>query len=311
MRSTSNLPDAYYAFHMAHKFLKEYDIRWLPVNPYEIINNHLTWKMKSVTQVAIEISKSKEHVLNHVMRSKDGVAIYDIAKDQYDIIINSDDEIPPARMLWTVVHEIGHIYLSHLRDFKVTKITTEELSVKDYNDLEFEADMFAGEVLASKWLMRYIDIADEKDIALITGISDDAARNRYNKATEEYSFTPANIVYTISRFENYIKEITFCAPCDWFDLAKFASQNAPQPLLPKPMPPFVKTTNTCKLCGNQKGITANSNFCNACGKPLKPAMSKAAQNCKHVNIKEAAFCEKCGNRVYRIRQGFCREECQI
>lgn len=311
MRLTSKVPDAYYAFAMAHKFLKEYDIRWLPVNPYEIIHKTPNWKLKYVPQLAYELNKSEEHVLNHVMRSKDGLAMFDVAKDQYNIILNPSEEISAGRRLWTTVHEIGHIYLNHLSDFKKTSITKDSLSLEEYNHLEFEADMFAGEVLASKWLMRYIDIGDETDITLLTGISDDAARSRYKKATEEYSFVPANIVYTLSRFEDYIKEITYCAPYDWFDLARFTSQNTVQPFLRKPMPPFIKAKNTCKLCGNQHGITEKSNFCIACGKPLKSSVTKAINHCNHVNIKEAAFCEKCGNRVYRIRQGFCREECEL
>ena len=149
MRLTSKVPDAYYAFAMAHKFLKEYDIRWLPVNPYEIIHKTPNWKLKYVPQLAYELNKSEEHVLNHVMRSKDGLAMFDVAKDQYNIILNPSEEISDGRRLWTTVHEIGHIYLNHLSDFKKTSITKDSLSLEEYNHLEFEADMFAGEVLAS------------------------------------------------------------------------------------------------------------------------------------------------------------------
>ncbi len=311
MRSIDKTPDAYYAFYMAHKFLHEYKVRWLPVNPYEIINLQEKWKLKYVHQLAYELGKTEEFVLNHIMRSKDGLAMYDVAKDQYDIVINASDEIPQTRLLWTVVHEIGHIYLGHLSDFKKTKITVDELSIEEYNHLEFEADMFAGEVLASKWLMRYLDIVDERDITLLTGISDDAARNRYKKATEDYDFIPANVVYTLSKFDEYIKEVAVCRPLDWFELGKFTTQNTPHPLLAKPKPPFTKLKNVCRLCGNEHGITAQSNFCIACGNPLKPSVTKGSSHCKHVNIKEAAFCEKCGNKVFRIRQGFCFEECEI
>lgn len=311
MRLTSKVPNAQYAFAMAHKFFREYGIRWLPVNPYEIIHKQYNWKLKYVPQLAYELGKSEDYIINRVMRSKDGLAMYDVAKNQYDIILNPSDEISNERRLWTTMHEIGHIYLNHLKDFDKTKITADVLSLDEYNALEFEADIFAGEVLASKWLMRYIDITNEKDITVIAGISDDAARSRYKKATEGYSFIPANITYTIKRFEDYIKEITFCAPYEWFDLAKFSSQNNPQKPLAKPLPPFIKSKNTCKFCGNQRGITDEVLFCNACGKPLKPSAIKGAEHCKHVNIKEAAFCERCGNRVYRIRQGFCLEECEI
>jgi predicted Zn-dependent protease len=50
------------------------------------------------------------------MRSNDGVAMYDPERRQYDIILNNSEDVLQARMLWTAVHEIGHIYLGHLDD---------------------------------------------------------------------------------------------------------------------------------------------------------------------------------------------------
>lgn len=312
MRLIRSTPDKAHAFYMAHEFLKEYDIHWLPVNPYEIIDQADNWQLKYVHILAQELGETEDFVLQHVMRSKDGLAMYDVSRDQYDIIINSSDLIPPERMLWTVVHEIGHIYLGHLRDFKQTKITKEDgLTEEEYNNLEFEADMFAGEVLASKWLMSHLNIVNECDITLLTGISDDEARIRYKKATESYDLEPANVKQTLNRFEKYMKEVTVCRPHNWFDLPNLVNQNRPHPLLHKPKPPFSKLKDACQLCGNEHGITSCSNYCIACGNPLRSGIAPITRPCKHVNLKEAAFCEKCGNRVYRIRQGFCFEECEI
>ena len=311
MPSKSNSESALRVFYMAHKFFNEFGVHWLPVDSYEIINQHPNWNLKYVHQLAYEIGKSEQYVLDHVMRSHDGLSLYDVAKNQYDIIINADDSIPQTRMRWTIVHEIGHIYLGHLSNNKVTSITEEKLSKEMYNQLEFEADVFAGEVLASKWLMRYLDIMDEKDITLICGISDDAARSRYKKATEDYSFIPANVVFTLHNFEAYTKEITVCRPLSWFELGKFIKINASKIKFSKPKPPFMRKAGECPYCGNHYTASPDTNFCSACGTPLKTGMKVTDAPCKHVGHKDAAFCECCGNKVFRTRQGFCFEECEI
>lgn len=247
-------------FHMAHRFLNEFGIHWLPVDPYEIIATQKNWHLKYADILAYEIGKDKQYVLDHVMRSKDGVAMYDVKMDQYDIILNNDNSISQARMLWTVVHEIGHIYLGHL-DNKLTKITKDLLSADEYNQLEFEADIFAGEVLASKWIMRNLDIVDENEIALICGISDDAALSRYKKATEEYDYIPANVILTIHNFESYLKNIAICKSLEDLNLfARFAYKNPVQNKLSKSKPKFLRSENSCPYCGNEIGVTRNRIF---------------------------------------------------
>ncbi|MEQ8235616.1 MAG: ImmA/IrrE family metallo-endopeptidase [Syntrophomonadaceae bacterium] len=308
MRVRNESEAALRVFYAAHKFLHDFGIRWLPVSPIDIIRSQPNWRLKYVHQLALEIGKTTDYVCDHVMRSKDGLAMYDVARDQYYIILNAGDEIPQTRMLWTATHEIGHIYLGHLRDSKVTSITADNLEFELYNQLEFEADIFAGEVLASKWIMRHLDIVDERDIALICGISDDAALNRYKKATEDYSFEPANAVFTLHNFGEYMKEVTVCRDRDDFEFGRFISQNQIQQMLPKPLPPFLRKPGTCSRCGNTRGITSQSNFCIACGSSLQKGLMSAHEPCDHVNSKDAAFCELCGYRVYRTRQGFCFED---
>ena len=298
-------------YYAAHKFLYDFGIRWLPVNPIDIISSQPNWRLKYVHQLAYEIGKCTDYVCNHVMRSKDGLAMYDVAHDQYDIILNAGDEIPQTRMLWTATHEIGHIYLGHLKNTKVSSITSDNLDYNLYNQLEFEADIFAGEVLASKWIMRHLDIVDERDIAIICGISDDAALNRYKKATEDYSFEPANAVFTLHNFGDYMKEVTICRDRHNFELGRFISQNPAQRKLPKPLPPFLRKPDTCSHCGTNRGITAQSNFCVACGSALKKGLSISLEPCDHINGKDAAFCEMCGYRVHRTRQGFCFEDWEV
>ena len=297
-------------FYMAHRFMNEFGIRWLPVNPEDIIDQRPNWHLKYVHQIAYETGETEEHILNHVMRSQDGLSMYDVKKDSYDIIINAADGIPEGRVLWTKMHEIGHIYLGHLEKNAVTELRKEELGEDLYNQLEFEADTFAGEVLASKWLMRQMDIISESDISEICGISDTAALNRYKRATEEYSFIPANVTFTLHRFEEYLKEITVCADRSEIDLGHFAQVNQPHVMFRKPMAPFLRKPGICPYCGQT--YSKEARFCSHCGSALKKGTKRIpGAYCWNRQSEGAAFCEKCGNPVLRIRQGFCLEECEL
>ena len=299
-------------FYAAHRFFGEFGIKWLPVDPDAVIDKRPNWHLKYVHQVAFETGQTEEHILKHVMRSDDGLSIYDVDKDSYDIIINAADGIPFGRIVWTKVHEIGHIYLGHLKDYNVTELRKDELGEELYDELEFEADLFAGEVLASKWLMRQLDIVRPEDISEICGISDIAALNRYKKATEDYDYIPPNVPYTLVQFRDYLKEITVCASYDDLEeKGRFATKNSPQPMFKKPMAPFLRKEGVCPYCGrNYDKDDRNVKFCSYCGSPLrKLAVNVPGVYCWHrQNDAEAAFCERCGNPVLRIRRGFCFEE---
>lgn len=298
-----------WVFYMAHKFIYDYGIRWLPVNPEDIIDKNPNWRMKYVTELAYETSQTEQHILDHVMRSQDGLSIYDVKADRYDIIINAADSIPPGRVLWTKMHEIGHIYLGHLNENRLTEIVKDELPAEVYHQMEFEADMFAGEVLASKWLMRNLDICDDRDITFICGISDEAARIRYQKATEDYQFTPANVIFTLRQFGEYLKEITICRSRDEIDMAKFVKFNSPARKYPKPKAPFLRKAGECPYCG--RSYSEKANFCSHCGSALKKGVLRSTEHCDNIQSPDASYCECCGNQVLRIRQGFCFEECEI
>ena len=290
MPSLNNGERALRALSMAHRFIQEFGIRWLPVDPEDIIDQRPNWHLKYVDQVAYETGQTIEHVLEHVMRSRDGLSMYDVKRDSYDIIINAADEIPPGRVLWTKMHEIGHIYLEHLRRNAVTELRRDELGPELYNQLEFEADLFAGEVLASKWLMRQMDIVSEKDIADICGLTDTAALNRYKRATEDYSYIPANVTFTLHQFEEYLKEITVCIDRSEIDLGRFAQVNPPRAPFKKPMAPRLRKPGICPFCAQT--YSDGAKFCSHCGSPLsKMSVRVPGQYCWNRQPADAAFCE--------------------
>ena len=276
---------AQWVFYMAHKFINDFGIRWLPVDPEAVIEQRPNWHLKYVDQLAYETGQTVEHILKHVMRSDDGLSMYDMKRDSYDIIINASDDIQELR-----------------RD---------ALGDELYDQLEFEADLFAGEVLASKWLMRQLDIVNPEDISDICGLSDKAALSRYKKATEEYAYIPANVTFTLQQFQEYCREITVCATRDEIgELGRFAVENKPQPKFNKPMAPFLRKKGICPYCGKEHSETAK--YCPYCGSALQKMLTKIpGVYCWNRQNADAAFCEQCGNPVLRIRQGYCFEECEI
>lgn len=306
-------------FHMAHRFLYEYKLRWLPIDIKEVAITN--WQFKWAHVHAEELGLTNDYVCRHVLQSYDGATFYDPKTKQYLIILNlinpDGSERLPERITWTCAHEVGHVYLGHFETSGVECLASKKISPGLYAQLEFEADMFAGEVLASKWLMRDIDVVSENDIAMFCGISDPAALARYKKATQDYSFVPTNVIVTRQNFSEYLREITLCRTFDEFadldvgDVRAYAKQNRPKTLLSTPKPKFLHRPGNCPFCDGEFDAERDPNFCPHCGNALKKGLTTATETCGTVNPKEAAYCTKCGNRVYRIRQGFCFNEYEL
>jgi Zn-dependent peptidase ImmA (M78 family) len=264
---------------------------------------------------------TNDYVCRHILQSYDGATFYSPKTEQYQIILNminaDGSERLPERIIWTCAHEVGHIFLGHFEKYSVDCLASKKISPELYAQLEFEADMFAGEVLASKWLMRDIEVANENDVAMFCGISDPAALARYEKATRDYTFVPTNVIVTRQNFGEYLKEITLCRTLDAFaeievgDVRAYAKLNRPKPLLSAPKPKFLRRPGNCPFCDGEFSIGDDLNFCPNCGKAQKKGLTPAAETCGSINPKEATYCAKCGNQVYRIRQGFCFSEDEL
>ena len=67
------------AFYWAHKFLNEFGIHCLPVEAFDIIAKQDNWRLKYVDTLSYMKSVRTSNMYLIVMRSKDGVAIYDEA----------------------------------------------------------------------------------------------------------------------------------------------------------------------------------------------------------------------------------------
>lgn len=91
----------------------------------------------SVNQLLWNISKYKISCMSTYLHGLDGFTVYDIEHDKYLILISPKSF---NRKKFTVAHELGHIYLGHLKHYKnSTTINSKHL--------ENEANLFAEELL--------------------------------------------------------------------------------------------------------------------------------------------------------------------
>jgi len=298
------------AFNAAHQFLREFNLNWYPIDPIEIINKKAPkWKVASVEDLASILDVTETEAIAALLRgSKDGVTHYAIENEQYLIWLNADDAISFSRFRWTAMHEIGHIYLGHFTDNKVSYITENnpDIPPDEYEQLEKEANIFAGEVLASKWVMRSLDIFDENQIAEICGIEDTYALVQYQKATAGYEYEPPNVTVTKRRFALFKEEIGICKSLDDLRFPSFGTTNKAIAKLPKPIVSFLRKSGICHFCGGDHN-NPNANFCIYCGAALKMDATKKTAPCGHINNGRAAYCEECGQKVIKIRRGYCAE----
>ena len=65
---------------------------------------------------------------------------------------------------------------------------------------------------------------------------------------------------------------------------------------------FSAATRNCPYCDSVLRLMTTQIIAFTAGR-LK-GLTPAAEPCGKINPKEAAYCSECGNRVYRIRQGF-------
>ena len=105
-----------YCAKRACEFLEEYCISSYPIDVEKIITDS-HWGLTPYSLLMEQFNCDRETVIR-CLRSKDGYTQLD--KDNYSIAYN-DDPALGDRKRFTLMHEIGHIYLNHLVDFDMTK----------------------------------------------------------------------------------------------------------------------------------------------------------------------------------------------
>lgn len=108
----------------------------------------------------------------------------------YLVVYDDRSAYTHERINWSILHEIGHILLGHLDDFDVTALDRGGLTKKAYGVLEVETNWFVSELLMPTPLVRIFTDITEDEIAVLFGVSDEAAEKKYIRAFKKgYMYT--------------------------------------------------------------------------------------------------------------------------
>lgn len=173
-REIPSRPDKNYAIRRAREFIFECGIRWLPIDPFAIYEQHgwhlFTWKE------ARQILGDRDPLL---LKKYGAEARTSIPRGSKEVLTVYDSSITPkTRIRWTLAHEIGHIELGHLFNHKETALSRSGLTPSKYKVLEDEAHLFAAELLVPIAMVRATGCCCPGDIMKIFKISQQAAANR-------------------------------------------------------------------------------------------------------------------------------------
>lgn len=130
----------------------------------------------------------------------------------YDDIGVSSHGIKPSnqRIRWTLMHEIGHIFLLHLNHFDAARLDRGGLSDEEYGVLEIEANFFAAEMYIPTALFKFFSDSTPADLMVLCDISPDAAKRRH-RALFENTYHPNSALDNaiLRNFNDFIEEGRF------------------------------------------------------------------------------------------------------
>lgn len=175
-----------YCTQKACEFLEQYKIKSFPIEPFEIIQTEKYGLMK-YSELMEDYHCSLDKVCT-CLRSSDGKTI--LESQYYSIAYN--DFKTDTRIRFTLMHELGHIYLNHLVDFEKTEMLRDGklssgLTKQEYKVLENEANAFARNVLSPVPMFLTLNDKSIKNVSRTFGISPSASETRIdfiNRDTE-------------------------------------------------------------------------------------------------------------------------------
>ncbi len=155
----------------AWELLCESGASLLPIDPHQIIGIQ-NWGFVSVG----ELAKKTELKRLDIICGLDGEVRYCPKSSKYCIIY--DETAHEDRIPYSLCHEIGHIVLDHILDLYRANKSGHELTDEEYEFFEYEADVFASELLMPTPVLMEIGLLKPMSIKRFCGVSKKAANTK-------------------------------------------------------------------------------------------------------------------------------------
>lgn len=201
-----------YCAQKACEFLEEFNINAYPIDVEKIINDQ-QWGITPYSLLMKEFNCDRDTVIR-CLRSKDGYTQLDDCN--YSIAFNDDPKYG-NRIRFTLMHEIGHIYLRHLEEFDITLLFRGSLTEEENQVLENEANAFARNVLAPIPVVEHLKNKTIRNVASFFGITKQAAKARFDLYDLDIFFNrQANLSERLAYIFHKVRNKKKCSLCGFF-----------------------------------------------------------------------------------------------
>lgn len=302
-----------YCYQRACEFLEEFEIQSFPINFENIIlQNH--WGLISYSELMEQFNCDRATVIR-CLGSSDGFTSWD--GNNYTIAYN-DDPLLGDRTRFTLVHEIGHIYLKHLIDFEATQIYRGSLSKSENRILENEANSFARNVLVP--ISMYLTLKDRSatNVSFTFGITVSAAEARIDFVNRDIiAIKNLKLVKRVMAIYRKFMSKQKCQICagQFFEHYQYCpicgNKNTLQWGDGEMIYPKLETHDNGKLkecpeCENEETLIEGE-YCQICGRSLINHCSN--YECTNTNPlpSNARYCPICGSNSTFYNAGFLKE----
>lgn len=266
----------------AYGVFKALNIHTMPIDIFRVFKE-LQLSIQTYAQHAKKLQCSIKDIIN-IAGSEDGVTIYNPTKNKY-ITLYNDSITTIGRINWTLAHELGHIRLHHLQDFKQTQLCRHGINDEQYSVLEKEANCFASELLCSPALIRLFPSHTwtDSDLSSIFNISHKAAELARKKLARNPSLYEEYSMFLRKQFQNFLAS-KYCLSCHHYFIDAKAKH--------------------CPICNSTQLVWGNFNQIKLCFlknkyKGVLPIMHYDLYKAEHLT------CPRCGNEDLKDNYRFC------
>lgn len=205
-----NEPRFDYVRDRAYWLLLELGVSEFPVSPWDIIKEYSS----NISCVSWSELRNECGETDPFQLAKTGADAKVLRKDKQFLIVYDDVGVSnngrkpsDERIRWTIMHELGHIFLFHLNEFDEAYLDRGGLTDSQYGVLEKEANFFAAEMYIPTALFKYFDTATVEDLIVLCDISREAAQRRHRALYENTYHPNSSLDNSILRnFNNFIEE---------------------------------------------------------------------------------------------------------